>query len=385
MLSIIGLTALMTLTGCDAEAVAKASSAIVLPAEEILLSAGGKAMLVGEKYSVGSLVTPLLASSAELVYESSDSSVATVDKKGVVSAKKQGHATIKVSSKDNPEVSAEMKLYVFKEQKPAKIKTRLKDLATYQEEHVEAPRKLKTHEVETRYLYRNNKLYHSMTEYADFILSKDDAYFYIGGRDTETKYYDSPEFRSYFGYHFYTDADYHSFLYHENDNVHNWCYVPTEFYLGTEATRCDVIYAMMGSFFISGSDLAEDTVTDSLCNDLLTDYAPYCKSGGFGNDGINEVYAAYSGGGGGTASATMEQNLDIPAGTKYSEKDIFSAYWYKGNVKYYNLHFVLTYTIDGDNYSLDINREYTYERDDEFSFELPDRTKYTEVRDVFDL
>ena len=225
MLSIIGLVAAMTLTGCGGGSETPSSaSSVVFPVETIQLNAGKKALLVGDSFQVKPFITPLLASSAKLVYESSDTQIASVDSNGLVVGKKQGNVTIKVSSKDNPDISTTMLVYVVSSQKADTIQTKLANLLVYQKTKVKKPRKLATTEVETRTLYVDGKAYNSTFEIANFVLDKDNAYFYIGGVDSESKYFDAPEHRSSFGYHFYTDVDYHSFLYHENDNVHNWCY-----------------------------------------------------------------------------------------------------------------------------------------------------------------
>ena len=385
MLSIIGLVAAMTLTGCGGGGEAPSSTSnVVLPVESIRLNAGKKALLVGDSLQVKPLVTPLLASSAALVYESSDKEVATVDSNGLVMAKKQGSTTIKVSSKDNPKVYTEMKIFVAANQNADAVQNKLANLLVYQKTKVKKPRKLATTEVETRTLYVDGKVYKKSFEIADFILDKDEAYFHIGGIDADSKYYDAPEHRSTFGYHFYTDVDYHSFLYHENDNVHNWCYVPTEFYLGTGTTRDGVIYAMMGSFFNRGSDIAENTVEYSMSSDFLGPmYRKMCYAGGFDDDMVFGKFQASSKDQ--KADISEENNLDIPAGTLYDEIDNFEVYWYKGNAKYYRVNFKLSYVIDGHNYVLDILRDYSFDRDDEFSYQLPDRSKYIQVKDVFEL
>lgn len=385
MFSIIGLVAAMTLTGCGGDSPTPSSnSSVVLPVETIQLNAGKKALLDGDSFQVKPFITPLLASSAKLVYESSDTQIASVDSNGLVVGKKQGSVTIKVSSKDNPDISSTMLVYVASSQKADTIQTKLANLLVYQKTKVKKPRKLATTEVETRTLYVDGKAYNSTFEIANFVLDKDNAYFYIGGVDTESKYFDAPEHRSSFGYHFYTDVDYHSFLYHENDNVHNWCYVPTEFYLGTGTTRDGVIYAMMGSFFNSGSDIAENTVEYSMSSDFLgPTYRKMCYDGGFDDDMVFGKFQASSKGQ--EADITEENNLDIPAGTLYDEIDNFEIYWYQGNVKYYRVNFKLSYVINGRNYVLDIIRDYSFDRDDEFTYELPDRNKYNQVTNVFDL
>ena len=160
MLSIIGLVAAMTLTGCGGGGEAPSSTSnVVLPVESIRLNAGKKALLVGDSLQVKPLVTPLLASSAALVYESSDKEVATVDSNGLVMAKKQGSTTIKVSSKDNPKVYTEMKIFVAANQNADAVQNKLANLLVYQKTKVKKPRKLATTEVETRTLYVDGKDY----------------------------------------------------------------------------------------------------------------------------------------------------------------------------------------------------------------------------------
>jgi len=156
MLSIIGLVAAMTLTGCGGggEAPSSSASSVVLPVESIRLNAGKKALLVGDSLQVNPLITPLLASSATLVYESSDKEIATVDSNGLVTAKKQGSTTIKVSSKDNPKVYTEMEIFVAANQSVDVIQNKLANLLVYQKTKVKKPRKLATTEVETRTLCR---------------------------------------------------------------------------------------------------------------------------------------------------------------------------------------------------------------------------------------
>lgn len=385
MLSIIGLTTLMTLTGCGTNSVTPVEdNSIIFPAESITLNADSKALLVGEKFQMELYVQPLLAAGGKFVYESSDSSVASVSKSGLVKAKKHGHATVTVYSKDNPEVKAEMKLYVFKEETNKNtLKSKLSAMATYQEEHVTAPRKLRTLETEKRTLYVDGDVRTISMTYYDFITSKNDAYFKFGINGYDVRYYGGPEVRDSYSYHFYTDADYHSFIFkdsYESSETHNYTLVASEFYLGTGTTRDEVIYAMLGSFFVSGSDISEDNITDSMSSDMFQ-YTP--NAGGYGTDEVYAVYSASSSNN--KATIKMEQNLNIPAGTIYSEKDDIRLYWYQGNVKSYKLAFTLKYKIDGVQYELLIERNYTFQRDGEFSFSIPNPANYHLEDSIFDL
>ena len=382
LLSIIGLTALMTLTGCDKNVTPAKANKIIFPAETITLNANSKALYVGETFKLNLYVTPLLASGGEFVYKSSDSSIASVSGSGVIKGKKQGHATVTVSSKDDPTVNAEIKLYVFAKKGSDVVASKLRAMGTYQEEHVQTPRRLRTNEVETRTLTCNGKVYHQSVTYYDFITSKDDAYFRFGINGYDVRYYDAPQMRDSYTYHFNTDVDYHSFVFKDSYEKHNYCYVASEFYLGTETTRDQVVDAMLNSFFVSGTGISENNIEDSMSTDMLTTYAGSCSDGGYATD---EVYAVFGGGGRGTSTPTMENNLDIPAGVQYIETDDIRLYWYQGNVKSYKLHFILDYTVNDKKYSLDIDREYTFQRDNEFSFVMPTLGNYTRVDTIFDL
>ena len=387
LLSLVALTAVLAITGCNNGSSSspkqeESKGATILDIEAIDLSSNSKAMLVGEQYAIETLVTPLLAVGQELVYKSENASIASVNKDGVVTAKKQGNTKITVSSKKDPEIKAEMLVYVLKSQDASNVRDHLSDMEAYQKKYVTAPRKLRTYEVETRSRYVNGELRTQMVGYDYFITAKDDAYFYVGGRDTESRTFNAPAVRSSFGYHIFTDNDYHSYIYHENDNSKNRCYVASEFYLGTGTTQDQVVDAILDSLFTSGKKISENNIEDSMGTDWF-EYSSLCKQGGYDNDSVYAIFTQSIPRS--KADAELEQNLDIPAGVYYSEKDQFACYYHKGNVKYYFVNFQISYAYQGVNHVLDIKREYTFERDDEFSFSFPNPSDYQEVADIFDL
>ena len=385
MLSIIGLTTLLTLTGCGTKSATPAkTNKVIFPAESILLNANSKTLFVGESFQMDLFVTPLLAAGGEFVFESSDADVASVTKKGLVKAKKQGHAVITAYSKDNPTVKAEMKVYAFDSKSFFDVDNAQKKMQKYQEQHVTVPRKLQTIERENRVLSVNGKLFHQTMTYYDFVTSKDDAYFKFGINGYDVRYFDGPQVRDSYQYHFHTDADYHSFVFkdnYESTETHNKAYVASEFYLGTETTRDQVVYAMLNSFFISGSKISENNFDDAMGTDMFK-YHP--NKGGFATD---EVYSVreFKDEGPYDADIDDENDLDIPSGTQYYLDYFESSYWYKGNVKSRQLNFTFKYKIGKDKYELAVNKNYTFLRDDEFSFKLPNPSEYTDVDSIFDL
>lgn len=384
ILPILSLATLLALVGCSKSSYQPSEQVDECPfaVESIELNSRSTALLVGEQYQLKPLITPLIAYNAELVFKSSKTSVATVNKKGLITAKGQGEAIVTVCSKKDPTVSMEIKVYVAKKRDKADVRKMIEKMGEYQEAHVTAPRKLRTWETETRTWYIDGEMYSQDVGYEEKTISKDDAFFYVGGRDVERRTFNASPIRSTFGYYIFTDVDYHSYIYHHNDYSKNRCYVPTEFYLGTETTRGDVVYSILNSLFNSGSDIAENNIEDAMGTDWF-EYSSLCKAGGYGDDFVYGKYTQSLRNQ--TSSPLMEQNLDIPCYVKYNESDAFNVYYYKGNVKSYFVNFNISYQYKGKDYALDIKREYTFERDDEFELVFPDKTEYKEVADIFEL
>ena len=67
----------------------------------VKLNVNSKEMTVGDTFTLQTQVLPEIATNKEVTYETSDATVAEVSEKGVVTAKKEGTATIKVISKED--------------------------------------------------------------------------------------------------------------------------------------------------------------------------------------------------------------------------------------------------------------------------------------------
>ena len=80
--------------------------------EQLTLSAESISLKVNAKRTLVATILPEQAAANELVWKSADSSIATVDNTGTVTAKKEGTTTITVSSKENKDIKAECKVKV---------------------------------------------------------------------------------------------------------------------------------------------------------------------------------------------------------------------------------------------------------------------------------
>ena len=65
-------------------------------------------LIIGQTITIKARVVPDYAKNKELSYKSSDESIVTVDQKGKAKAKKEGNATVKISSSDGPTTDVEI-------------------------------------------------------------------------------------------------------------------------------------------------------------------------------------------------------------------------------------------------------------------------------------
>jgi hypothetical protein len=395
LLSVLALSAILALGGCN-KAGSYSTSAAVDPnikfdATAINLNSRSISLMIGEQFQIETVITPLVAYNADLVYSSSDHTVATVSADGLIEAIGEGSCDIKVSASNDEDVYQTMKVYVTTRLTGTTVITAPTVLKNYQKKNVKTAKRLRTREVEKRSWFIDGKLDHYSNSYENIIMDTDNGFFYVGGLDVSTRVLDGAESRSTFGYYIFTNQDYDSHIYHHTDNAKNRCELATQFYLGTDVSRSEVVYKILDSLFTIGRDIALDTFED----EMGTDWFGYITMGRGGGTVNNDPTVAMNYDYQQTiqptesdpnlSTPTMEQNLDIPCYIPYSESDEFRVHWEKGVVKYYRAHFQLIYDYNGRHHVIDIDRRYTFERDDEFEVEYPNKNEYTKVDGIFDL
>ena len=114
LLSVLALSAILALGGCSQAASASAAENAKLKFDvtEINLNSRSISLMIGEQFQIETVLTPLVAYNADLVYSSSDHEVATVTAEGLIEAIGEGSCDITVSSSDNEDVYQTMKVYV---------------------------------------------------------------------------------------------------------------------------------------------------------------------------------------------------------------------------------------------------------------------------------
>lgn len=389
LISLLSLTALMSITGCGGTKSATSGQVPFKPSlapTEIRSNSYSESLYVGESFSPELLITPLLASDAEIVYTSSDENIATVNEKGVITAKSAGEVTITFAAKKNLNIKNSMSIRVFENNGDLKkANTKLKSISLYQKVNkIGNPKKLLTEQVKTYYLYKNDALFSVSEQHNNIIVDKDNGYVYFGGRDVVTKINDGNTSRSFGVWQIYTDEDYHSYIYHDTEQGKKYLPVATEFNLGTDKTRIDTVYGILDSLFTIGNDLVENCIEDSMGGDWY-DYSGMVQS--YGEDTENLEYSfvfASSSTKPNKSTPTMETNLDIPAYSDYYESDYARIYWDHGVVKSCITRFTLTYYVHDVKHTLVIQQRDTFTRDD-FVIDPIKTSEYVKADDIYDL
>lgn len=397
LLALIPLSAMMILTGCGSSTYTVPDPAPADPEEpfkpsvapeEIMLNSYSQTLYLGEEFQIEALLTPLMSEGSELVYTSSNPSVASVTESGLVKALAEGSSNITVKSAVEPSIMNTLKVTVFEAVAKTDKNLQLKfaKMKAYQKANVGEPSKLKNQQVKSYTLYKDDVLFSKSTQYNNIAFSEDDALVYFGGRDTYQRLTEGTKTRDFGIYNIQTDKDYHSYIYHNSDSNNRYCYVPTEFNLGTEYTRMDTVYSILDSLFSSGRNLILNVVEDSLSTEWF-DRSPSGSQifvdGAFKDE--TDLVCSYRQSFKDKSTPLMEQNLDIPAYIEYEENDYFRIYWYKGEVQSYYVNFTLTYYINGVKHKLDVQERDTFFRGSAAKIETPDKSKYDLVDDIFDL
>lgn len=114
LVGITGLNASPQMYSASEATAISVSAAAAVKVKTLKLSASKVTMTVGKTYTIKSKITPSNATNQKLSYSSSDSKIAKVSSKGVVTAVSEGTATITVKTTDKSNLSAELTVKVNK-------------------------------------------------------------------------------------------------------------------------------------------------------------------------------------------------------------------------------------------------------------------------------
>ena len=344
----------------------------------------------GEKEPIEVEFTPCQALGTKMNYVSDNPSVASVDSKGVVTAKKAGEAQITVSceSADGKPLSKKVDVIVTEKISETKIRQAALNQQAFQNNI-------------TVDKYTNNAIHYSYTYEGDSetpgntplrgykddcitTVSTPDGFLQIDGYQTDTKAKDgSPEPTKY-AWTFYCDSNYDSWLFHETSSVKHWTSIPTQAYIGKD--RIQPVYDIANSLFGNLVDIVKRGFSDALESDYLEDAA----DGAVENCGVagdNILRFKYGGSIRGKISADEEDNLHIHADTTYTGFIEYDLTFVNGVVKSSVMRQVMYYKdiVDGIDYTWDVLYEDEYFINEDSTFTVPNVNDYNPVDSAFDL
>ena len=399
-ISLLSLSVMLAITGCSTTISYK--KVTVNPEASVTrlhVDEPGLVLYVGEQQQIHTNVFPLSASNSEIVYKSNKSGVASVDKNGLVTAKGAGTATIKVYAKDNPSVFETVVVGVEKNkitaasgsEKTAQrrdVSNKLKNQKEIQDkrymsgltDNLDKVKICNGYVIETTC---DGEHYYSEHVRQDFTASRSLGFFFFEVKDIETRSPGGNPSFSNFGYYMFCNENFDAHAYKYDDSSAKRAYVSAEDYIG-KVDRIEVVMMMLDNIFTSQRRILTSQYTNALESDEFS--ALTASKGGYTNNGKTSAakskVATYEDQ---EVSASEEDSLDIPAGTKLDITQGSSFHWTKGRIDASMSSNKYEYDLDGHHY---VHTELAYTKvyiENEVEIVYPNKDDYQEVPTFIDL
>ncbi len=390
-LSLLSLTAVLSLAACsqasrvsatDDDSEAPAVEKVKVAPTSLKMDRSSMSLRVGDTLKNFAHIAPVFAYDADLLYESSDEEIATVDQDGLVTAVAPGKVTVTVSSILDPTVKTSFPVYVTaQENDQTTFRAAITAMKNYQNEHAPSPQKLKSVMSYNYYLDIDGKRKESTWFERDITISKPDGYFSMDTYSESVNTYDGGVQYDYYGYKFLTKKNYSSFMFHDGDSVKNVLYLVTESFADDGIDRYEVVNKILDSLFTAGRDIGDNCIKYALNTKYLTRFEIGSSGGVAGSDllaGEKIEDTTYN------VGNDQESSFEIPAGTEFKAYDVDAFLWEKGYCKRYGILYDWTYTLDGKVHHNVTDIVYTFYIDDEFEYTLPEVKDYHSVASLSD-
>ena len=350
-------------------------------ADSVTLSYKFISLFEGETKAIKARTTPRSVDPAELVYESSDTSVATINDKGELTAKGKGNATITVKDKTS---GASDTLFVSVDKDDlagSDAKTVAKAITNYQSEHKMKCTKVYERENFSYVRNKNNDLQQSTYYTQDMIVSVDDAYFYIGSDDERIKVEGGSKEYTSSAWYIYTNESYDTYLFHIDGITKNYMVCDSTSFISQGGSRYDALLEVLSNLFTSGTGIITGTLDDVIGKDNL-DSAKSAQKAGSRGDGYLTYEMTQTGSG--KADKDDEDDNAIPYGTPYEIEINVRYAWENYQCVSQDLVQKQTFTIGEDAYEDIYDINYYYQTED-VELVYPNRDSFTKVDNIFDL
>lgn len=402
-LTLLGLTAIMSVTGCKATSQASGGSGAQIkyqtPPEDLIVDAMSFSIKVDKTHQISTQIKPLAAYDAKLSYVSSDESVAKVDKNGLVTGVKGGHAVISVFATDyfvdetsTPKLIENIDCFVY--DKISGNKTNyVREMEAYQNEHCPKPDSVRLYDYRVYDLVCDGVSQDRSEEYQTYVVSQSEGLMNYSSQEVYINVTDGGKSYDEYGYICHTRASYASYMFHHNSSVKNVFYIASEFNAGVQS-RFETMCTILDSYFTVANDYftgALDDVTDTMFGgfDVIAQYTGQLVGGGYRNGDEFALTVNYTENGNDETSIEDEVRYatQLPAGipTKYNLKLLYTMV--NGYVLDYMQEQKTTFKWKGHNYSYNVS---LYRRTDiidsaEVAKYIPDISEYNNVEYYYDI
>lgn len=408
---LVSLAGMLALNGCDGKtAIEENVNLFTFPYETAVQS--DYLELSSYNYHIAKDATQTIAVTSvpsnykedQLVFTSSNPSVATVDASGKITGVALGTTTINVKTKDN-KYNLNCNVFVTESKTVEAGVNELHEMYN----QIGSTRCTKAAEIEIagQKLIKNNVVQSSYKSVEVIQVDAENAYFKVESDDLNTKTANGSISKSSGAWIFYTDADFNTFMFHKTPSAKRYMIMKTYKYMENNGKRIDAIYGVLDMFFVAGRDIATDLLAsastigelegDSGLLDLVdNDYSNCTKE--FLGSGEKNLIALTSvtftdqdfslsdeESTGAVGSTAFIDETDF-AGDKYNAIQYIDYYFNNYSLVGYNVSVEENWTASRENnakYSYQFSRSSYFEK--EFELEIPDISEYAKVDSLYDL
>ena len=370
--------------------------AAVLP-DELLVNHRMVSVFVDEEYQLSGL-EQLNNRGDNLVFESKNAEIASVDESGVVKGVASGETEIVASIKNHPEVSVTVPVIVNAVISDSQAKSLAEGFEKINEDDLKS---IVDYEMYEKRVYKDDKenldtdgnpvkVLQSYDRYDQrMTVSIDDAYLRIWETDAEIKTEGGAIDFTNYEWIFYTNAFYDTYIFHQTGDVKNYLTVPTQSYM--EKARITPIYDILDNLFTSGRKILDNVISSAKLEDftsLVGSDSSQILAQKSGSNGAGQMlfdctlsFASE------TADQDDESRYGIPFGTAMPATQQMR-YTVKNNrIIASTITLIQNYDIGDDHYTAYYDIDHKYEDFDEDKSQLfyPDKKNYSRADSIFDV
>ena len=403
-LTILSLAGILSLTGCGEEIHYRPYEVEEkhVPTQ-IYVEEPGFVLFVGDTAQIHTNVKPLIAKDSEILYKSNKPGVASVSSDGLITAKGAGTATIKVYSKENPDICENVIVGVEKNLITAGTETPEERVKRYRQtvdvgnklgeqkkiqesKYLDSKGNSKIDTVKVRtgikeVLYKNGQHYYSSFTRQDITVSISKAFLQFDIEEQETRAEGGSVAFESSSYYFFCNEDYDAHVYKRLESSGKRALV----YVSGFTSKMEVVYSMLDNIFISQRGIATGRFDDALEKGELNN-AANCEKGGYSNAGKTSG-GYYTIGKEQSFKITPQEESDanIPADTVVTQVVNKAFHWSAGRIDASNQEYTQRYKIGDDEYFKVQSAYSSVHLEDEVEVVYPNPDAYAKVDSFIDV